>query len=84
MHTDSTLTRIEAMLLPNLAGHIINHAKITPVDQLLTADMIGQLNEETFWIHTLQSLEPHGINVNDQATFPITQIHKHPYFLRAL
>ena len=59
----------------NLPGHIINHAKITPIDQLLTADIIGLLNKETFWIHTLQTLQPHGININDQATFPITQIH---------
>ncbi|KAK3756747.1 hypothetical protein RRG08_018469 [Elysia crispata] len=61
----------------NLPGHTISHAKITPIDQLLTADMIGLQNKETFWIHTLQTLEPQGININDQATFPITQIHKH-------
>ena len=61
----------------NLPGHTISHAKITPIDQLLTTDMIGLQNKETFWIHTLQTLEPQGININDQATFPITQIHKH-------
>ena len=34
-----------------LSGHNINHAKITPIDQLLTADMIGLINKETFWVH---------------------------------
>ena len=62
----------------NLPGHNINYANITPIDQLLTADMIGLLNKETFWIHTLQTLESYDINDNDQATFRITQIHKHP------
>ena len=57
--------------------HTISHAKITPIDQLLTAHMIGLQNKETFWIHTLQTQEPLGININDQATFPITQIHNH-------
>ena len=61
----------------NLPGHTISHAKITPIDRLLTADMLGLQNKETFWIHTLQTLEPQGININDQATFPITQIHEH-------
>ena len=61
----------------NLPGLTISHAKITPIDQLITADMIGLQNKEIFWIHTLQTLEPQGINVNDQATFPNTQIHKH-------
>ncbi|KAK3802332.1 hypothetical protein RRG08_050725 [Elysia crispata] len=42
----------------NLPGHTISHAKITPIDQLLTADMIGLQNKETFWIHSLQTLEP--------------------------
>ena len=39
----------------NFPGHTISHSKITPIDQLLTADMIGLQNKETFWIHTLQN-----------------------------
>ena len=61
----------------NLPGHTISHAKITPIDLLLTADMIGLQNKEAFWIYTLQTLESQGINISDQATFPITLIHKH-------
>ena len=37
----------------NLPRRNINHAKFTPTDQLLTADMIDLQNKETFWIHTL-------------------------------
>ena len=61
----------------NLHGHTISHTKITPIDQLLTAHIIGLQNKGTFWIHKLQTLKPHSININDKAIFTITQIHEH-------
>ena len=29
--------------------------------------MVGLQNKETFWVHTLHTLEPHDININHQA-----------------
>ena len=46
----------------NLPRYTISHAKITPIDNLPTADMIGLQNKEAFWIHILQNH-----NINDQS-----------------
>ena len=63
----------------NLPGHTINHSKNhnNRTVLLFTVEMIGLQKKVTFWIHTLQTLEQQRIKINDQATFPTTQIHKH-------
>ena len=60
----------------NLAGHSIDHLHIIGIDLLPSADLYTRLNKETFWIYTLKTLEPHGINVQEQTSFPIA--HRFP------
>ncbi|RUS75354.1 hypothetical protein EGW08_016876 [Elysia chlorotica] len=55
----------------NLPGHTIKDLNITPIDQLITADTFTLTNKETYWIHTLQTMTPNGMNINNQSQFPI-------------
>ncbi|GFS24518.1 hypothetical protein ElyMa_001665700 [Elysia marginata] len=56
----------------NLPEHDIGHVQVTPIDQLKNTDMIGLQNKETFWIKTLQTETPQGINLDGQTSFPIS------------
>ena len=53
-------------------GHSINNQQITAIDHIPRADSIALLNKETYWIHTLRTMEPGGINTNEQTTFPVS------------
>ena len=56
----------------NSPGHSINNLQITAIDHLPRADSIALLNKETYWIHTLKTMEPGGTNAKEQTTFPIS------------
>lgn len=56
----------------NLPGHHINHLHVIGIDAFPTDNRYLRLNKETFWIHTLQTLEPKGINVLEQNSYPIS------------
>ena len=55
----------------NQPDHSLNDLHIVAIDHLPSADTHSRLNKETFWIYTLQSLDPHGINIQEQLSFPI-------------
>ncbi|GFO18455.1 hypothetical protein PoB_004496000 [Plakobranchus ocellatus] len=55
----------------NLIDHNIQHLNIIAIDHLPHSDTISRLNKETFWIHTLKTTEPQGLNMNEQSSFPI-------------
>ena len=61
----------------NQPDHSLHHLHVIGIDALPKTDTHGRMNKETFWIHTLKTLEPLGINVAEQNTFPITY---HPKF----
>ena len=56
----------------NSPNHALKHLKIIAFDYLPTADTHSRLNKETYWIHKLQTMEPNGINVKEQLSFPIS------------
>ena len=56
----------------NLPDHDITNLQIIGIDSLPTADTYARMNKETYWIHTLRTLTPDGINVKEQLVFPIT------------
>ena len=70
-NTDSQSTVTMAIQWP-APGHSINNLQITAIDHLPRADSIALLNKETYWIHTLKTMEPGGINTNEQTRFPIS------------
>ncbi|GFN80179.1 reverse transcriptase [Plakobranchus ocellatus] len=55
----------------NLIDHNIQHLNIIAIDHLPHSDTISRLNKETFWIHTLKTTEPQGLNMNEQSSFLI-------------
>ncbi|GFR63232.1 hypothetical protein ElyMa_001890700 [Elysia marginata] len=56
----------------NLDDHTSQHVIIIAIDQLPGSDNISLLNKETHWIHTLGTTEPHGMNIKEQESFPIS------------
>ena len=55
----------------NLPHHDINDLQVIGIDSLPSVDTYSRLNKETFWIYTLNTLAPHGINIQEQMSFPI-------------
>ncbi|GFO49652.1 hypothetical protein PoB_007615700 [Plakobranchus ocellatus] len=55
----------------NLIDHNIQHLNIIAIDHLPHSDTISRLNKETFWIQTLKTTEPQGLNMDEQSSFPI-------------
>ena len=55
----------------NLPSHSLNDLRIIAIDHLPSVDNHSRLNKETFWIYTLQSLQPQGMNIKEQQSFPI-------------
>ncbi|GFR65792.1 hypothetical protein ElyMa_001954600 [Elysia marginata] len=55
-----------------LDDHTSQHVNIIAIDQLPGSDNISLLNKETHWIHTLGTTEPHGMNIKEQESFPIS------------
>ncbi|GFO28084.1 hypothetical protein PoB_005458900 [Plakobranchus ocellatus] len=55
----------------NLIDHNIQHLNIIAIDHFPHSNTISRLNKETFWIHTLKTTEPQGLNMNEQSSFPI-------------
>ncbi|GFS26191.1 hypothetical protein ElyMa_007046500 [Elysia marginata] len=56
----------------NLDDHAHQHVNTIAIDQLPGSDNISLLNKETHWIHTLGTTEPHGMNIKEQESFPIS------------
>ncbi|GFS10479.1 hypothetical protein ElyMa_004810100 [Elysia marginata] len=56
----------------NLDDHTHQNVNIIATDQLPGSDNISLLNKETHWIHTLGTTEPHGMNIKEQESFPIS------------
>ncbi|GFS02614.1 hypothetical protein ElyMa_002869000 [Elysia marginata] len=57
----------------NLPEHDIGHLQVTPIDQLKNTDMIGLKKKEIFWIKTLQTVTPQGIDLDGRTCFPISR-----------
>jgi hypothetical protein len=55
----------------NSPNHDINDLRVIGIDSLSSVDVHSRLNKETFWIYKLNTLEPHGMNVKEQTSFPI-------------
>ena len=56
----------------NLPDHSFIHLQVIGIDHVPGTDTHGRMNKETFWIHALGTLEPNGINVQEQHSFPIS------------
>ncbi|GFR79231.1 hypothetical protein ElyMa_002284400 [Elysia marginata] len=56
----------------NIDDHTSQHVNIIAIDQLPGSDNISLLNKETHWFHTLGTTEPHGMNIKEQESFPIS------------
>ena len=55
----------------NSTNHSLNDIIIVAFDQLPNADTFKMRNKETFWMKILGTIEPKGLNLHDQANFPI-------------
>ena len=54
-------------------GHSVEDIHVTPFDVLPNADTFTLKNKETYWIKTLKTIEPHGINSHKQTIYPIAR-----------
>ena len=57
----------------NLPGHDISSLAIIPIDLIPNATAFKICNKETFWINTLQTVKPKGINYHSQDIYPIAR-----------
>ena len=58
----------------NSDNHFIDNITLTAIDLLPNADTFQILNKETFWIKTLNTVQPLGISAHDQSSFPIARL----------
>ena len=58
----------------NLPNHSLKNVHIIAIDHVKDDDRHTRENKETFWIHTLKTATPTGINQHRQDYFPISQI----------
>ena len=57
----------------NSPGHDMSCLTIIPIDLVPNASSFQICNKETFWIKTLQTTQPKGINCHSQDIYPIAR-----------